>query len=675
MTMMMFVGIGTDIDDTAYQARAEALIARDDIAVLPNILVRADRHRAVWEGEAGGLMTVAVLQQLIDAFDAGDGASAIAAVRVCPPWLAENARAMLAAAFFADDPAPDAASLDDAALLTLAALAGAAGHTGDVAPLLDQAGAGRDAHHFGGPAASIAALYGGQSPNPDAPFACKLVIWDLDDTLWAGTLADGDTPVLHPGRVAAVRALNAHGIVSAICSKNEHAAARTVLEGAGLWDAFVFPRIAFVPKGAVVARMIADMRLRAQNVLFIDDNPHNLHEVAAAAPGIRTIDARTPECDILLAEILADNAHVAKSRVAEYRLLETKVSERAESSLTDAAFLHQSGIEATFVERMEALEFAPRMEELVNRSNQLNYTGSRAAAGSIAARLQDIDNYKVLAAFVWDRYGYYGLVGVAVYNFRTRVTEHFALSCRVMHMGVEAAMLARLEALGFTLDASAFVKPLPAQSAEAITLLPFHDAAVRERVLAQEAPRDWSAIRLRIMADCQSAAFHHYSRHRTVADFDNAPRLFNLPMMASGEADAQVLPPFLVYAAATDYTDFRWHQFGSRIDVELYRDCFHRFVERVVRDDHRLLVLLPPEDRPVTDYHLFAGCDPERAQALHPVLNALWRAAARQHPDRITLIELGHVLSDDELVHAHHYVPSALQRIAGMMDDWFDRVN
>ena len=68
----------------------------------------------------------------------------------------------------------------------------------------------------------------------------------------------------------------------------------------GLWDEFVFPRIAFVPKGEVIKQLIADMQLRPVNVLFVDDNPHNLEEVAYAVPGISVVDARTPECDALL---------------------------------------------------------------------------------------------------------------------------------------------------------------------------------------------------------------------------------------------------------------------------------------------------------------------------------------------------------------------------------------
>ena len=100
----------------------------------------------------------------------------------------------------------------------------------------------------------------------------KLVIWDLDDTFWAGTLSEGDVELLE-ANVAVVRELNSRGIVNAICSKNDFAAVEQRLIAADrLWDEFVFPRIGWMPKGKAIAQLIDDMQLRPSNVLFIDDN-------------------------------------------------------------------------------------------------------------------------------------------------------------------------------------------------------------------------------------------------------------------------------------------------------------------------------------------------------------------------------------------------------------------
>jgi predicted enzyme involved in methoxymalonyl-ACP biosynthesis len=76
----------------------------------------------------------------------------------------------------------------------------------------------------------------------------KLVIWDLDETFWSGTLSEGGaTPI--DEHVEMVRALVDRGIMCSICSKNDYGEAKAKLEEMGIWDLFVFPHIAWSPKG------------------------------------------------------------------------------------------------------------------------------------------------------------------------------------------------------------------------------------------------------------------------------------------------------------------------------------------------------------------------------------------------------------------------------------------
>jgi predicted enzyme involved in methoxymalonyl-ACP biosynthesis len=96
----------------------------------------------------------------------------------------------------------------------------------------------------------------------------KLVIWDLDDTFWTGTLTEGGiTPI--PGNAERVIELSKRGIINSICSKNDPEAAKAKLTELGVWDYFVFPAISFSPKGKAVADMIEGAALRPENVLLI----------------------------------------------------------------------------------------------------------------------------------------------------------------------------------------------------------------------------------------------------------------------------------------------------------------------------------------------------------------------------------------------------------------------
>ena len=48
----------------------------------------------------------------------------------------------------------------------------------------------------------------------------KLIIWDLDDTFWKGTLSEGGVEFL-PGMINFIEDLTLKGIMNSICSKND----------------------------------------------------------------------------------------------------------------------------------------------------------------------------------------------------------------------------------------------------------------------------------------------------------------------------------------------------------------------------------------------------------------------------------------------------------------------
>ena len=115
----------------------------------------------------------------------------------------------------------------------------------------------------------------------------KLVIWDLDDTFWKGTLSESDVELVEDHAVV-VRELNRRGRINSICSKNDFATAKQRLQTAGLWDEFVFPRIGWIAKGQAIAQLIDKIQLRAPNVLFVDDTVGNLREAKFYAAGLQT---------------------------------------------------------------------------------------------------------------------------------------------------------------------------------------------------------------------------------------------------------------------------------------------------------------------------------------------------------------------------------------------------
>jgi FkbH-like protein len=279
------------------------------------------------------------------------------------------------------------------------------------------------------------------------PNKVKLVIWDLDDTFWAGTLEEGGiTPI--QANIDIVRELALRGIISSICSKNDYDRTRSKLEEIGIWDHFVFPAIRFAPKGRAVAEMIEAAALRAENVLFIDDNHINREEVKFFNPGVITAHP-SDVLDLLLEHPhLAGKADPDLTRLKQYQFLQRKVAEREHSSLSNEEFLRASDVRLTIDYDVHA-NF-DRVVELINRTNQLNYTKLRLnSPEEIEAFRDSLNAFRIHAGCIraLDKYGDYGLVGFYLLrrSSRTKKLIHFVFSCRTMNMGIEQYVYELLE--------------------------------------------------------------------------------------------------------------------------------------------------------------------------------------------------------------------------------------
>jgi FkbH-like protein len=258
----------------------------------------------------------------------------------------------------------------------------------------------------------------------------KLVIWDLDETLWTGTLSE-EAVVLDPAHAEIVRTLNRRGIMNSICSKNDRIAAQERLAAEDLWDEFVFSSISWSPKGQQVAQIIEDMQLRAENVLFIDDNIGNLQEARYYVAGIQTAGPKLVDA-LLSLDQLKGKDDGKLSRLNQYRLLEQKVADRAVTVGSNDDFLRSCDIRVYLGDN--CTEEAVRLTELMNRTNQLNYTKRRVTDAQFQEMLSE-DGRETRYVQVEDRYGDYGICGI--YSLVDGRLTDFVFSCRILHMGVE----------------------------------------------------------------------------------------------------------------------------------------------------------------------------------------------------------------------------------------------
>ncbi|MGY4626436.1 HAD-IIIC family phosphatase [Bradyrhizobium sp. USDA 4486] len=257
----------------------------------------------------------------------------------------------------------------------------------------------------------------------------KLIIWDLDETLWQGSLSEEGVHAIEDN-IKLVIDLSKRGIVNSICSKNDLEPAMRKLADHGLSDYFVFCSIDWTPKGERIKMIVDNMGLRYENVLFVDDNISNLKEAEFYCSGLMTgLPSIITDLRDNVSRLGKDDS--ALERLRQYQQLEDKHVKKAAYS-SNEEFLFDSAIRVNICR--DVIRNEKRLYELIMRTNQLNFTKKRETLEDFQRLLRsaDVDSGYVT---VIDKYGDYGIVGF--FAVENDALVHFAFSCRTIGMGIE----------------------------------------------------------------------------------------------------------------------------------------------------------------------------------------------------------------------------------------------
>lgn len=275
----------------------------------------------------------------------------------------------------------------------------------------------------------------------------KCVVWDLDNTLWQGTLLE-DREVHLPRHIPEIiQGLDQRGILQSIASKNSHDHAWGQVQALGLTDYFLLPQIHWGPKSDSLARLAEQLNIGIDTFAFIDDQPFELEEVAHSHPQVLCLHAdRIPdllEMPELTPRFVTDDARQRRAMMQA----DLQRSE-AESSYEGAkeSFLATLDLEFTIAPAQE--EDLRRAEELTLRTNQLNTTGDTYTYDELR-RLAQSPDHLLLIASLNDRYGAYGKIGLCLVEKGADawVIRLLLMSCRVMSRGVGGVLINHLRDL------------------------------------------------------------------------------------------------------------------------------------------------------------------------------------------------------------------------------------
>ncbi|MCA9702161.1 MAG: HAD-IIIC family phosphatase, partial [Myxococcales bacterium] len=272
----------------------------------------------------------------------------------------------------------------------------------------------------------------------------KCVVWDLDETLWSGVLAEAGTVTLKPEIPRILETLDQRGILLSIASRNEHDDARAKLEALGLWHYFLYPQIHWGAKSTSLARIREELNIGMDAILFIDDSAFERDEVAGVHVEIATMPAED-YLGLLEDPRLMPRFITTDSAKRRQMYLDDSARKQAEDDFVGPREDFLAGLNMRFAIAEAGTDDLPRAVELTVRTNQLNASG-RTYDYDQLDDFRRRDDHSLLMCELSDRYGSYGKIGLALVE-RGEGVWHLRLllmSCRVMSRGVGTVLLAHI---------------------------------------------------------------------------------------------------------------------------------------------------------------------------------------------------------------------------------------
>jgi FkbH-like protein len=240
----------------------------------------------------------------------------------------------------------------------------------------------------------------------------KCVVWDIDNTLLAGTYLESGAqpPAADPELLSVARQLGERGIVHALASRNPPSAAEYVAELTGL--PFAAAECGWGRKSDAIRRIMDELGFAPDAVAFVDDDLMERAEVAAALPGVLVLSpeeaAEAPAWPDFSPAVLTAEGRRRGEMYAERRRREDAA--RTFGGSRDD-FLRHVGTQVS-IDPAGAPDL-PRLHELSVRTHQFN-TALQPVSEAALAGLLGSTGHRLTVVRLRDQFGDDGIVGGAV---------------------------------------------------------------------------------------------------------------------------------------------------------------------------------------------------------------------------------------------------------------------
>jgi len=269
----------------------------------------------------------------------------------------------------------------------------------------------------------------------------KLVVWDLDETLWRGAMLEDCHVCLRDNVVEVIQTLDRRGILQSIASRNNYDHAMDQLRRFGLAEYFLYPQINWGSKAASLKTIASSINIGLDAVAFIDDQEFERDEVAFSLPEVSCIDP--VELESLLDRPDMNPRFIpTDSRLRRLMYISDLERKKAEESFIGSQEEFLATLKMDLRIGPAKPEDLDRAEELTLRTSQLNTTGYTYSYDELNEFRQS-DRHKLLIACLTDKYGAYGKIGLALIECAAAqwTIKLLLMSCRVMSKGVGTILI------------------------------------------------------------------------------------------------------------------------------------------------------------------------------------------------------------------------------------------
>lgn len=287
----------------------------------------------------------------------------------------------------------------------------------------------------------------------------KVLVLDLDNTLWGGVIADDGVEgiQLDPNDPLGeaflsfqryVLTLKARGVLLAVNSKNTESNAKLGFSHPNmlikLEDIAVFVAN-FEDKATNCLSIAQALNVKPDALVFVDDNPFERQIVALNGKGVMVIPM--PEDPALYVTTL-QNAHAfdwAQITHEDHLRIQAQAKEAEREALMSSAVDYPSYLKSlAMVATAERIRDSQveRFTQLANKSNQFNLRTIRLSEADVLAHMENPDT-ALLAIDLSDQFSPYGVIACVTLlrQEKTAFIENWVMSCRVLNRTVEELTL------------------------------------------------------------------------------------------------------------------------------------------------------------------------------------------------------------------------------------------